>query len=185
MARQVELIVEDGSIVPDANSFVDEIAIVAYFKNRGIDLPSETDEELDAVATLSFVAMDYLAIQRWKGFPVDPNQDTPWPRRDLGSNPPFPDNQVPASVKEAQLSLIMIAYNGNELIPYLSGAGVILKDKIGPIETQYSEKYGVSDDGLPILPGVTALLEPWVLPDLKGMIPVMISSVGAKEPWQP
>src|SRR5690606_40416418 len=67
MARQVELIVEDGTIVAGANSFVTEAEIVAYALARGTNLPHTTDEELDAVAVLGIKAMDYLAIQPRKG----------------------------------------------------------------------------------------------------------------------
>lgn len=180
MARQVELIVEDGTIVTGANSFVSEQEVLNYFLARGVALPNSTDEEKDAVAVFGIKAMDYLYIQNWKGLVVDPSQPTPWPRKNIGVFPQFPNNAVPAAVKQAQLSLALIVHEGGELIPYLSGAGVIIKDKIGPIETQYSEKFGVSDTGLPILPGVDALLSPWVNPDLTGVIPVSILSVGDK-----
>jgi hypothetical protein len=180
MARQVSLIVEDGTIIPDSNSFASESEIVAYALARGVNLPHTTDSELDAVAILGIKSMDYLAIQPWKGEPVSDTQTTPWPRKNLGVTPPFPDNRVPEPVRQAQLQLTVLVNAGVELIPMSSGVGFLVKEKIGPIENVYSEKVGISENGLPILPGIEALLDPWLLGDLDGLIPVMIRSVGKK-----
>ena len=176
MARQVILVVEDGTVVAGANSFVDEAKVVSYAAQRGITLPFATDPEQDAVAVLAIKAMDYLMIMPWKGEPVDPDQTTPFPRKNMGNN--FPDNRVPAAVIEAQLQLTLLSNAGTELIPVSLGTGLLIKEKIGPIENVYSEKAGVSVDGLPILPGISALLEPWLLGDMDGVVPVLIMSLG-------
>lgn len=178
MARQVELIVETGAIVANANSFVNETAIINFAKARGVTLPSSTDEEMDAVAILGIQAMDYLAILPWKGEPVSPVQTTPWPRKNTGTS--TPENIVPPQVREAQLQLSLMTHNGIELIPTYSGSGYLIEQRIGPIVERYSEKVGISSDGLPLFPGIMALLDPWLLGDLDGIVPVMIRSVGEK-----
>lgn len=180
MARQVTLTVETGAIVPNANSFVDEQAIVDYALARGVTLPFTSDAEQDAVAVLGIKAADYLKIMPWKGEVVSTTQTMPWPRKNMNVTPSFPENSVPSSVIEAQLQLTLLVHGGTVLIPTSTGTGFLVKEKIGPIENVYSEKVGVSTNGLPLLPGISALLDPWLIGDLDGIIPVMIKSVGPR-----
>lgn len=180
MARLVTLIVEDGSIVTGANSFVTEDQIVSYASMRGVTLPFVSDSEKDAVAVLGIKAADYLRILPWRGELVDPSQPMPWPRKNLSGNPTIADDAVPPAVIEAQFQLTLLAKDGVVLLPTIAGTGFLIKEKIGPIENVYSEKVGLSENGLPILPGITGLLEPWLLGDMSGFVPVMIRSVGEK-----
>lgn len=177
MARQVTLVVEDGTIVPNANSFVNEDGIVAYALNRGVVLPFTSDPEKDAVATLGILAMDYLRVLPWKGEVVDVAQTTPWPRKNIVT-PIWPDNAIPLAVVEAQYQLALMAKNGVVLLPTYSGSGFIIEEKIGPIDTKYSEKVGVTTTGLPLFPGISLLLDMWLLADDTGLIEVGILSVG-------
>lgn len=181
MARLVTLVVEDGTIVTGANSFVTETEIVNYALARGVTLPFSTEPDQDAVAVLGIKAADYLRIMPWRGELVSASQPMPWPRKNMSGIPTFPENAVPPAVKEAQLQLSLLVNNGVELIPTSSGVGYLVKEKIGPIENVYSEKVGVSTDGLPILPGIKGLLDPWLLGDMTGIIPVMIMSIGGRD----
>lgn len=178
MARLVTLIVEDGTIVTDANSFVTEAQIVAYALARGVTLPFSNDAQQDAVAILGIKAADYLRIMPWRGEVVEVDQPMPWPRKNLNMSPSWPEDKVPLAVIEAQLQLTLLANAGTVLIPTSTGVGYLIKEKIGPIENVYSEKVGVSTNGLPILPGITALLDPWLLGDTDGYVPVLIRSLG-------
>lgn len=177
MARQVTLVVEDGTIVLNANSFVTEDNIVAYALNRGVVLPYNTDAEKDAVATLGILAMDYLRVLPWKGEVVDVAQTTPWPRKNIVT-PTWPDNAIPPAVVEVQYQLTLLAKGGVTLLPTYSGTGFIIEEKIGPIDTKYSEKVGVTTTGLPLFPGISLLLEPWLLADDTGLIEVGLLSIG-------
>lgn len=176
MARVVTLIVEDGSIVPDANSFVDEDKIVSYAAMRGVTIPNSSDTEKDAVAVLGIKAMDFLRFMPWRGEPVDADQTTPFPRKNMGFS--YPEDKVPPAVVDAQLQLTLLVNAGVELVSNSSGTGFLVKEKIGPIENTYSEKVGISSNGFSILPGIQALLEPWLLADLDGITLVSIRSVG-------
>ncbi len=180
MARLVTLIVEDGTIVAGANSFVTEDDIVAYALARGVILPFTTDPEKDAVATLGIKAMDYLRILPWRGEVVDVSQTTPWPRKNVDVTPSWPENAIPLAVTEAQLQLTLLVKAGTILLPTIAGTGFLIKEKIGPIENVYSEKVGLSTNGLPILPGISLLLQPWLLGDYDGFVPVMLLSIGGR-----
>lgn len=178
MARQVTLVVEDGTIVAGANSFVSEQSIVDYALARGVTLPFASDEDKDKVAILGIMAADYLRIMPWRGELVQPDQPMPWPRKNFSGTPFFPDNAVPFAVIEAQRQLTLLANAGTVLIPTWSGTGFLVKEKIGPIENVYSEKVGVSSDGMPMFPGIAALLDPWLLGTTEGFVPVLVKSVG-------
>ncbi len=178
MARLVTLVVEDGTIVAGANSFVTESQIVAYALARGVTLPFTTEPEQDAVAILGIKAMDYLWTLPWKGEVVEVTQTTPWPRKNLNVSPSWPENAIPFSVIEAQLQLTLLVNGGTVLIPTGTGIGYLIKEKIGPIENIYSEKVGVSSDGMPILPGIKALLDQWLLGTTEGFVPVRLLSIG-------
>ncbi len=180
MARQVVLVVEDGTVVSGANSFVTEDQIVAAALMRGIVLPFTTDDEKDKVAVYGILAADYLRILPWKGEVVDVNQTMPFPRKNMNMTPPWPENAVPYAVIEAQLQLALLSYGGTVLIPTTSGTGFLIKEKIGPIENTYSEKVGINANGLPILPGISMLLTPWLLGDFDGFIPVLLLSIGGR-----
>lgn len=178
MARAVTLIVEDGTIVANANSFVTEAQIATFAAMRGVTVPATTDSQLDAIAILGIRAADYLRILPWKGEVVDVQQTMPWPRKNVVVPTPFPENAVPSAVVEAQLQLALLANAGVELITYATGTGFLIKEKIGPIENVYSEKVGVSTTGMPIFPGITGLLDYWLLGSLEGFVPVMLRSIG-------
>ena len=180
MARKVTLTVEDGSIVTGSNSFVTEDQIVSYAADRGVTLPTTSDEELDAVAVLGIKAVDYLRTQPWKGEIVETTQMMPFPRKNMNTTPSFPENAVPFAVIEAQLQLALLSNAGVVLVPFSMGTGTLIKEKIGPIENVYSEKTGVSSDGFPIFPGISALLDPWIIGTLDGIVPAMIWSVGGR-----
>ncbi len=180
MARQVVLIVEDGTIVANSNSFVDEDDIVEHALMRGVVLPFSTDVEKDQVATYGILAADYLRILPWKGEVVDVQQTMPFPRKNMNMTPAWPEDAVPLAVIEAQKQLALLSYGGVDLIPTASGIGFIVKEKIGPIETVYSEKVGISSDGLPILPGISGLLAPWLLGTFDGFIPTLLLSIGGR-----
>jgi hypothetical protein len=182
MARQVTLVVEDGTVVANSNSFVNENQIVTYALARGVVLPFTTDTEKDAVATYGILGADYLRILPWRGEVVNVLQTMPFPRKNMDMTPPWPENAIPPAVIEAQLQLALLSNGGTVLIPTSSGVGFLIKEKIGPIENTYSESVGVNSNGLPILPGVSMLLKPWLLGDFEGFIPTLLLSIGGRVP---
>lgn len=183
MARQITLVVEDGTGVSGANSFVSENDIVAYAAARGVTLPGSSDAELDAVAVLGIKAMDYLRALSWRGEPVDPDQPLPWPRKNFSGQPSSDGTNVPSTIAAAQLALTMYAQAGTDLTPSSTGAGLLIKEKIGPIENQYSAESRVTSDGLPIFPAVTGLLKSWLLGDTEGFLSVGITSIGGRDQY--
>lgn len=112
----IDLIVEDGSIVPGANSFSGVADLRTYAAQRGLTVP-EDDEECKVLLIL---AMDWMAAQseRWKGQRVQLDQPLDWPRYGVsitgygGANVggfgygfELPLDEIPADIKRGQMQL--------------------------------------------------------------------------------
>lgn len=144
------LIIETGALIANANSYVTVVEARAYALARGVTL-SATDSDVERYLVL---AMDYLESLRAKfqGTKVSSTQSLQWPRTDvLIDCIEFPETSIPVELKNAQMQLAMQVSNGVDLMPTRQGAFVKL-EKVGPIETQYSEKIGTG-----LTPDMTAV----------------------------
>ena len=136
------LVIEDGTIVSGANSYVATIEARSYAASRSLSLPAD-DAALEA---LLLNALDYLESKRqlYQGSKVSETQALQWPRTDV-----FVDGiyiaatVIPDLLKSAQIRLATIAYSGVDLMPTRSGP-IVKKEKVGPIETEYSETVGTT-----------------------------------------
>lgn len=128
------LIVEDGSIVDGANSYVSLTEIKAYCEARGLELPAE-DADIEVMAVQAF---DYLeAKDGWKGCTVIPNQRTDWPRDGVVVDRyPLPSTEIPWQLKEAQCQATYEA-TVTDLMPNPSAA--IKREKVDVLETEYQD----------------------------------------------
>jgi hypothetical protein len=137
----VPLIIEDGSGVADANSYVELVELRDFAANRGYLLPTE-DEEAEALAVR---AADYLlAIEsRFKGRRATPVQSMAWPRVGAWFHgfAVAPDS-IPLNIRLAQCQLAVDAMTV-DLLPATDGRAVI-REKIGDLETEYSDTGGTA-----------------------------------------
>ena len=153
----MSLIVEDGSIVANANSYVTVVECQAYATARGLTLPAlEADIE-----PLLISAIDYLESKRtqYQGTKTDPaNQSLQWPRTgvqidgvDIGSN------VIPKELKDAQCRLACEQAAGVSIMPTKIGP-FVTEETVGPLTTKYdaSQGNGVQPD----MSAVDALLAP-------------------------
>ena len=148
------LIVEDGSLVADANTYIDVDYLRAYCDLRGITLPDDDDE----VSVFIIKGMDYIETQLYKGSQVSIN--TQWPRENVELYGFDIDSDViPKQLKDAQCQASVESNNGVDLMPTTTGKNVI-REKVGPIETEYSES---NQAGRPVLAKVNKLLAPLLL----------------------
>lgn len=149
------LVIEDGTGVAAAVSFVTVAEARTFAAARGVTL-SATDS---VVEVLLVKAGDYLLglENRFKGSRTTSAQRLPFPRYDvvLPGEYYLANNVIPAALKEAQIQLAMEAVN-NDLRPTVTGFAVI-REKVGPLETEYSTASGSST---PILNKVSDLLAP-------------------------
>lgn len=149
------LIVENGSVVANANSYISVDDARAYAEMRGLTLPDD-DYALEQRLT---VALDYIEAQRsnFKGSKVSSAQALQWPRKDVCVDAfPFPADAIPAELKAAQVRLASLSASGVDLMP--TGEGLTIKrDVTGPLETEY---FSGSGGLMPRITSVDALLAP-------------------------
>lgn len=129
-----QLIIEDGSIVSDANSFATDDEFKRYAGLRNIDIPA-TQPDREALLVL---AMDYIfsVETKMKGLRVSELQDLPYPRDGAcENNRIISSNEIPKSLKNAQMELAAQA-NVSDLLVNESTNNVS-KEKLGDLEAEY------------------------------------------------
>lgn len=119
-----------------ANSFVDYYEFIDYCYKRRLPVPSTTSQGQQCLLD----AMDYLLTfeSNMQGYRSEKGQNLMWPRRGVclyGYQ--FPDDEIPDSIKKAQMEAAAYAVN-NELMvnEVLSN---VKKEKIDVLETEYFE----------------------------------------------
>lgn len=153
------LVIEDGTLVAGANSFVTRAEIIAYAAARGVVLPDEDATDINAI-----LAMDYLWSLCYKGEQVEETQTTPFPRKGLiaGDEAEDFDYEIPVGMKNAQLQLSLDAANGIILTASANPSGELKRSKVGPIEREFFEGGSFTLDGRPPLTVANAWLAPFL-----------------------
>lgn len=152
------LVIEDGSGVADANSYVTVAEYRAYATPRGVSLPVSDSE----VETQLILAMDYLEAQCWRGIAAYDGQALSLPRDEIyigGSL--IASDIIPGKVKFAQMQLALQVNNGVDLMPtVVGGSASVVREKVGPIETEYAHSLTVGTQ--PYFRSINALLGPYL-----------------------
>lgn len=155
------LIVETGSIVANANSFVTRAELIAYAALRGV-----TVADVDASDVFLVRAADYLTYREseMKGARTSLLQSLPYPRTgvEVGLYVVGTD-EIPQALKNAQMQLAVEAVSGIEILPTKTSNPVVTMRKLGPIETQFSEAAELQRGVMPFLPLVEGYLLPLLL----------------------
>ena len=154
----INLILEDGSNVDDANTYVD----VAYARQFAEDVGMELPADDEAVKALLLAGMTYVEGQesRYQGHMSFSDQPLSWPRTNVIVGGYFiPSNEIPTRLKKAQVSAAGLINSGEVLYSTISGQFVI-KEKVGPIETEYSDEYLATLTGRPEFAGIDVWLNP-------------------------
>jgi len=145
------MIVEDGTIVAGANSYVTLAEARAFAADRGATLSAD-----DAVLSgILVAATDYLESFRGQyiGLLVSPLvQPLQWPRKKVvlyGAD--FPENIIPQVLKNAQCQLAVEKTLGTDPLKARSEPFVI-KEEVGALKTTYSDDVGTNT--IPTMPSV-------------------------------
>jgi hypothetical protein len=153
------LVIENGSLVAGANSYVGVADARAFAEARASNLPVD-DSEVEAAL---IVAMDYLESLRgeYQGKKVDPaTQALQWPRTGVVLDGwQVPVDHIPQVLKFAQSQLAIEAAAGTDLMPTGDGREVI-REKVDVLETEYAPGAGGAPQ--PYLAKVRAFLEPLI-----------------------
>ncbi len=133
------LIVEDGTIVANANSYIDLSFLTSYAAVRGASI--QATSELQEQAALQ--AMDYLESIRFQGSKVDVALQTlQWPRKTVFIDcVAFAENEIPLALKNAQAQLIVSLQAGILLWPKpitSTSEGMVTEKTVGPLTKKFA-----------------------------------------------
>jgi len=157
------LIVEDGSTVTDANSYIDTAYLDSYASDRNLTIPTvEADKE-----TAILLAMDYIESFRMKftGYKATDTQSLQWPRKYAWIDCiEFADDEIPNELKKAVAQLV-VEQQTYPLYPIpltSSVEGAVTEKTIGPLTKKYSSVHSsVVSSRTPIaFAAVLTLLKP-------------------------
>jgi hypothetical protein len=156
------IIVEDGTGVTNANSYVSEAEVRTYAEDRGITVGTDS-----AVAILIFNAMDYMNAQydeRWVGVKTDDANALAWPRTGICMNGvDIPDDVIPNDIKQAQMILCMAVNSKITLYSNTAGGQAAIKsESVGrnAVSTEYFEPFYTAM--VASIPQQAALLNKWL-----------------------
>lgn len=123
------IIVEDGSIVTGANSYVTEAELTAFAAARGVTVSGDPEE-------LLIKAMDYIESREFIGIKYDPDQSLQWPRSRVVIDTYARDyDEIPQELKNAQILGALAIDEGND--PLANAERVEKSVKVGAIEIEY------------------------------------------------
>lgn len=177
-------VAEDGTGLADANSYITEAEFRAYYDDRGIDVTTMNQKEVEASCVRATDYIDKRFGSRFLGFPQSTTQALEWPRLDAIDDDDYLITGVPSKLKKACAEYALRAFNLGELAPdpalafptrdttgegTTASAGLITRkrEKVGPIEeeTEYvnlnSSALQNSDGGvfLPPYPAADMLID--------------------------
>ena len=149
------LIIETGAGVIGGNSYVTLAEARTYFATKNVTY-TNTDAALEAVLIDAFMFVDAYGTQLL-GEKTYPETTAEWPRKNTGIDW-LTEITIPASVKIAQMEAAIYGTT-NSLNIVNTGRGQVLRQKIGPIETEYADLQTSGGGGVDItIPYVSQLL---------------------------
>lgn len=125
------IIIEDGTIVANANSYVTEAELTTFATDRGITIAGTNSE-------LIYQAMDYIEQQNFIGNKSTQAQALQWPRYNAYIDGYLvASTTIPQDLKNAQMqtALSIDASNG----PLDVVEQKIKREKVGVLETEYMD----------------------------------------------
>lgn len=131
------IVVEDGTNVAGANSYVSLDELKAYATERGITLPA-SDAELEVLITK---AMDYIELrdENYRGDRVYDDQPLSWPRIEYDM-----ELGIPKELKKVEMVLAVAAMTV-DFFPVSSGSSAAKKKTtVGPITVEYATQSGLT-----------------------------------------
>lgn len=160
---------EDGT-VDNANAYTDAATVRAYWLDRGVDLSTKTDQEMEAAIIKATTYLD--SRYKFVGYQMRRLQGTQWPRSGLTSTPwPYDTGYsflrgLPPALIAATCMLTTRALS-KDLMPdptYDPSGQVVTEEtkKVGPIEVskKYAASYGAGlASSTPQYPEVTLTLQ--------------------------
>lgn len=133
------VIVENGSLVANANSFVTREIVKAYCDDRGYTFDISDTAAADRAVIKGADWLKNTMRLAYRGALRSATQTMPWPREGASfyRGPDIPSTMIPQCVIDAQCELSYRAYAGTNLQPDLARGGQVKKEKLDVIEVEY------------------------------------------------
>jgi len=132
----IVVIVEDGTGVANANSYMTVEAVRIYAANRGFEL--STDD--DVVAAQLIRGFDYVETKECEFQGERVYLESAFPRSGVVINGvEIADNAIPNLLTSAIGQLVIAQNNGIDIMPNFVAADYVIKEKTGPLETTYAD----------------------------------------------
>ena len=133
------LVVEDGTGLEDANTYVSLSECTNYHTDRSNSGWIGEDAVKEAALIRATQYLDSHYRRRFLGYRGAEAQALEWPRYDVeDDNGYWLDGEIPRDLKYATCELALRALNG-ELLDDQDRGGAVRRVKVGEIETEYSE----------------------------------------------
>lgn len=134
------LIVEDGTIVAGAESYLSVADADTYWSNRNV--PNWDGSAANKEAALRIATQFIDATYEFESVLQDANQPLKWPRSGfLGkSGRSYDSNTIPQCIKDATAELAREWVLNGALVPNLDRGGDIKRVKAGSVEVEYMDK---------------------------------------------
>lgn len=124
------IVVEDGSVVTGANSYVTEAELSAYATARGVTLTGDTEE-------LLIRAMDYVESLGFIGIKLTDTQPLQWPRADVILDSYYVNvDTIPDELKNGLMQVAMAIDAGED--PLADIPKEIASASVGSVSVTYA-----------------------------------------------
>lgn len=125
------LIIEDGSLVTGAQSYVSVAELNAYAMARGITIDGDPEQ-------LLLKAMDYLETLQYIGLKRTRDQGLQWPRANVFIDAyDFPDHEIPQELKNGQIEVALAEDAGNGPMQVITPG--VKRERFDVFETEYQD----------------------------------------------
>lgn len=154
-----ELIIEDGTGIANANSYVTYEDAVTYAEDRNKDVNLFIDE--DATTGWLVTAMDYLqSIINYQGLTSYTDQFLLWPRTGVYIDNNLLDKfSIPSQLKAAQIELALAQAGGiNLFVNYQGTERLVKRKKVDVLETEYFEPINTGYVSIPYVDNLLQVL---------------------------
>lgn len=135
------LVVEDGSGIPGANTYVSLNDAVAYASARGLMFPASPAGPAEEALIRATAAIDATYRARFPGQRTNGRaQSLEWPRKYAGdaAGEPIADDEIPLEVINATIeAAIRELASPNSMLPDLERGGQIKSLKAGSVAIEY------------------------------------------------
>ena len=154
------LIIEDGSIVAGANSFVSDSQFSAWALLAGYVLP-HTESERESALYKAFLFINQTYDNRLAGYRIDPVQTGIFPRSSVYAYGFLvPSNSIPEDIKLAQMSAAVSIGLGADTNSIKDSGDLSSFTVVGVYSETYSESGGTPT--IPEMPAVTRYLSAYM-----------------------